>query len=182
MGPVIAGFTILLRPNMKLLKNCLIIGAFTGVLFFSGCATVTRGTTEEIIVQSEPTGAQVRLSNGMTGVTPATFKVPRKGDIIVVVTKDGYKPAEVVSKAEVSKAGAAGFAGNILIGGVVGGVADAVTGAALSHFPNPVRVTLTSLGEPAKTIQTETPTPEAKKNSETEGKVEPLPAGKPPGS
>jgi hypothetical protein len=162
---------------MNPLKNCLIISAFTGVLFFSGCATVTRGTTEELIVQSDPTGAQVRLSNGMTGVTPATFKVPRKGDIIVVVTKDGYKPAEVVSKAEVSKTGAAGFAGNILIGGVVGGVADAVTGAALSHFPNPVKVTLTPLGEVAKIVQAETPPPATEKTPAA--KEQPLPAEKP---
>jgi len=162
---------------MKQLKNSLILSALSSMLFFSGCATVTRGTTEELIIQSDPTGAQVKLSNGMTGVTPATFKVPRKGDIIVMVTKDGYKPAEVILKAEVSKTGAAGFAGNILIGGVVGGVADAVTGAALSHFPNPVKVTLTPLGEPAKVAQAETPPPATEKTREA--KEQPLPAEKP---
>ena len=164
---------------MKLLANCFVFSALTGVLLLSGCATVTRGTTEEIIIQSDPTGAQVKLSNGMTGVTPVTFKVPRKGDIVAVVTKEGYKPGEVVLKAEISKTGAAGFAGNILIGGVVGGVADTVTGAALSHFPNPVKVTLTPLGEPAKALPMETPAPARGITGEIEAKSGPAPVDKP---
>ena len=175
MGPAFAGLTILHRPNMKLLINCLVLSACASVLLLSGCATVTRGTTEEIIIQSVPTGAQVKLSNGMTGVTPAAFKVPRKGDIVVVVTKDGYKAGEVVLKAEISKAGAAGFAGNILIGGVVGGAADTVTGAALSHFPNPVKVTLMPLSEPAKTLSTETPPPAPGKTGATDVKADQAP-------
>jgi hypothetical protein len=143
--------------------------------FLIGCATVTRGTTEELIVQSTPTGATVKISNGMTAVTPATFKVPRKGDIVVTVSMPGYKTAEVISKAEVSKTGAAGFAGNLLIGGVVGGVADAVTGAALSHFPNPVVVTLEPLGksqvaaETAKTMEPEKPAAQATSDEKPPG-------------
>ena len=52
-------------------------------------------------------------------------------------------------------AGAAGFAGNIILGGVVGMAADAATGATLEHFPNPVTVTLTPLkkGEPDTVIK-----------------------------
>jgi hypothetical protein len=43
---------------------------------------------------------------------------------------------------EVPATGAAGFAGNILVGGLVGMGVDAVTGAATDHKPNPVIVTL----------------------------------------
>lgn len=43
---------------------------------------------------------------------------------------------------EISGAGGAAFAGNILLGGAVGMGADAATGAAYNHTPNPVSVTL----------------------------------------
>jgi len=46
---------------------------------------------------------------------------------------------------EVPGAGTAGFAGNLLAGGLVGMGVDAVTGAALDHKPNPVIVTLQPL-------------------------------------
>jgi hypothetical protein len=45
----------------------------------------------------------------------------------------------------VASTGAAGFAGNILLGGVIGMAADASTGAALEHVPNPVTTALIPL-------------------------------------
>ena len=50
---------------------------------------------------------------------------------------------------EVQGSGAAGFAGNLLLGGVVGMGVDVVTGAATDHKPNPVIVTLQPLAPPA---------------------------------
>lgn len=111
----------------------------------SGCATVTRGTTETILVQSEPSGATVRLSNGFTGVTPASFTLSRKGDLVVSVSKEGYETAEIPLKSQIAGAGAAGMAGNVLIGGIIGIGVDAVTGATLSHYPNPVKTALIPL-------------------------------------
>lgn len=43
---------------------------------------------------------------------------------------------------EVSGAGAAGMAGNVILGGVNGAGVDAATGATKRLVPNPVRVTL----------------------------------------
>ena len=43
---------------------------------------------------------------------------------------------------EIPGTGAAGFAGNVLLGGLVGMGVDAATGAAMDHKPNPVIVTL----------------------------------------
>lgn len=119
-----------------------------GTAGMTGCATVTRGTTETLLVQSEPSGASVRLSSGFTGVTPTSFTVSRKGDIVVSVVKDGYEPVEVIVKSQIAGKGAAGFAGNVLIGGVIGMGVDAATGASLSHFPNPVKVTLVPIAKP----------------------------------
>lgn len=127
---------------MKYLNACVLINLGLLGFMFSGCATITRGTSEQITVQSEPSGASVRLSNGFTGVTPAIFTVPRKGDIIVKASKEGYEDGVLTLKAHVSGKGTAGVLGNALIGGVIGIGVDVATGASLSHVPNPAIVKL----------------------------------------
>lgn len=108
----------------------------------SGCATITRGTTEELTVQSTPSGANVRLDTGQTGITPATFTVPRKRDVIVTVSKPGYQTVTQTVTTKIAGRGAAGVAGNVLIGGIIGIGVDAISGASLNHTPNPVIVNL----------------------------------------
>lgn len=123
-------------------KIWLLAGTLAVTLLGSGCATITRGSSEQLVIKTIPSGASVRLSNGFTGVTPAIFTVPRKGAIIVALTKDGYESQEVTLDTGVAGKGAAGFAGNVLIGGIIGGGIDLATGATLSHKPNPLEVTL----------------------------------------
>ena len=66
----------------------------------------------------------------------------RSADLTVSFAKEGFEPEIVQLTKEVSATGAAGFAGAILAGGLVGMGVDAVTGAAQDHTPNPVIVTL----------------------------------------
>jgi hypothetical protein len=134
---------------MKIPNVGLLLGALSSALFFAGCASITRGTSEQLMVQSEPSNAQVKLSNGFTGLTPVSFTVPRKGDIVVTVSKDGYEPVQIEVKSKLDGKGTAGFLGNALIGGVIGGGIDVATGATLAHLPNPVKVTL----QPNQTAQ-----------------------------
>jgi hypothetical protein len=75
-------------------------------------------------------------------VTPCVVQAKRNADITVTINKDGYEPQIIPLTKEVPGSGAAGFAGNILAGGLVGMGVDAVTGAAQDHKPNPVIVTL----------------------------------------
>ena len=128
--------------NAPAINRIILAACLTAAAFLSGCATVTRGTKEELTVQSTPSGAHVRLSTGQTGVTPATFTIPRKGDLSVTVSMDGYETQEVFLSSKLSGAGTAGFLGNALIGGVIGGGIDVISGATLSHTPNPVIVSL----------------------------------------
>jgi hypothetical protein len=110
-----------------------------------GCASVTRGTTENISISSTPAGATAELSgldNPTACVTPCVVVAKRSADITVTVTKDGYEPQVIPLTKEIPGSGAAGFAGNILVGGLVGMGVDAATGAAQDHKPNPVIVTL----------------------------------------
>ena len=75
--------------------------------------------------------------------------VKRNADISVAFHKVGYAPQTVQLTKEIQSTGAAGFAGNVLIGGLVGMGVDAYTGAATDHKPNPVAVTLEPLAPPA---------------------------------
>lgn len=111
-------------------------------LSVGACATITRGTTEQLQIMSEPAGAEARTSMGHTCLTPCTIQVARKDELTVTISKVGYEPASVPIATKVAGSGAAGFAGNILLGGVIGMAADASTGAALEHYPNPVMVQL----------------------------------------
>jgi hypothetical protein len=82
-------------------------------------------------------------------------QVKRNADITVSINKPGYEPQVIPLTKEVAGSGAAGFAGNVLVGGLVGMGVDAATGAALDHKPNPVTVTLqpsrpASVPRPAK--------------------------------
>ncbi|MFG3592892.1 PEGA domain-containing protein [Bradyrhizobium sp. RDI18] len=110
-----------------------------------GCASVTRGTTENISISSTPSGATAEITGldvPTACVTPCVVVAKRSADITVTVNKEGYEPQIIPLTKEVPGTGAAGFAGNILLGGLVGMGVDAATGAALDHKPNPVIVTL----------------------------------------
>lgn len=111
-----------------------------------GCATITRGTTEAFVVESEPPGANVRLSTGETCRTPCTLKKKRKESFVVHIEKEGYEPVEVQVTNQVAGGGAAGMAGNVIFGGLVGAGVDAASGAMLELVPNPVKVKLVPLG------------------------------------
>lgn len=131
-------------------------------LLATGCASVTRGTTNQVQINSSPPEAQARTSMGHTCVTPCTLQFSRKDEFTVLITKPGFHSTEIPVKVQLAGAGAAGFAGNVILGGVVGMVVDASTGATLEHVPNPVTATLIPLkkGEQPRVIKIEPPAPE----------------------
>lgn len=116
-----------------------IVLALAAVSLLTGCATVTRGMSEQVTFTSEPSGAAVRTSIGLAcSATPCTFDINRKQEFTAVFSMPGYKDQEIAVKTELAGNGAAGFAGNVLIGGVVGMGTDVATGATQDHKPNPV--------------------------------------------
>jgi hypothetical protein len=121
-----------------------VVAALLACLALGGCASATRGWTEQISIASSPSGAQATVSGSESHicVTPCAVQVNRNSELQVKIEMDGYEPEVVVLTREVAATGAAGFAGNILLGGVIGMGVDAVSGAPLDHKPNPVIVTL----------------------------------------
>lgn len=112
-------------------------------LSLPACATITRGSSQEFTVQSTPPGARVSTSNGFQcDATPCTFRMPRKDEFRATVSLDGYATQTLDIKSGVSGGGAAGLAGNVIFGGIIGGVVDANSGAMNDLTPNPLVVIL----------------------------------------
>lgn len=111
-------------------------------LSLSGCATVINGTNVSYESNSQPEGATVRFSNGSTCTTPCVLEQRRKNDLRADITLAGYKPTYVLIQ---SKLGGAGF-GNIIAGGIVGGVVDGANGASNRLYPRPLIVRLVPEG------------------------------------
>jgi len=121
--------------------------AVAGML--AGCASATRGWTEQIAVSSTPSGAMASVAgNGdpIECVTPCAVTVRRNADITITMHKPGYETEVVTLTKEIAATGAAGFAGNLLLGGAVGIAVDAASGAPLEHKPNPVIVNMRPRG------------------------------------
>jgi hypothetical protein len=140
--------------NGSLLARVLVLACGAGSL--SACATVTRGANDAWVVNTEPAGARVETSNGRhCASTPCAIKMSRKAEFTATITKPGYKTANVSVSHKTANAGAAGVAGNVLLGGVIGLGVDMVSGASQDLVPNPVYVNLERLdadeGKPQKT-------------------------------
>lgn len=117
-------------------------------LALPACATITRGSSQEFTVESTPPGARVSTSNGFQcDSTPCTFRMPRKDEFRATVSMDGYVTQDHQVSSGISGGGAAGLAGNVVFGGIIGGVVDASSGAMNDLTPNPLVVILRTPAE-----------------------------------
>lgn len=103
----------------------------------SGCATITKGTSQPVTVQTDPTAATCTLTRdgatvAVVNPTPGTVTVGKSHtDLAVRCTKDGFLDAvgTIGSKFQPMTFG------NILFGGLVGIVVDAASGATAEYEP-----------------------------------------------
>ena len=115
----------------------------------SACATITRGTEDTFVVETDPAGARVRTSNGLAcASTPCALRMDRDSEFVVTIEKEGFETHTASVSHEVADGGAAGMAGNVLVGGLIGVAVDAGSGAMYDLVPNPLRVTLIPASEP----------------------------------
>ena len=119
-----------------------IILVFALAAMCGGCATVIRGTTDQVGFNSTPSGAEVHTSNGLACVTPCTLTIKKNEEFVATFEKPGFQPQQVPVARVVVGAGVASTAGNVIVGGVIGIGVDALTGAGFDHVPNPVNVVL----------------------------------------
>jgi len=109
----------------------------------SACSSIIEGTSQEIMVNTNPPGADCSLQrqgNSIAHIEPtpgaATIK-KTKYDITVVCNKDGYQEATYLNHS-----GTAGATfGNIILGGGIGWAIDSAAGAD-NKYESPVNITL----------------------------------------
>ncbi|HEU4651027.1 MAG TPA: PEGA domain-containing protein [Croceibacterium sp.] len=124
---------------MKLMMGLALAGLAASL---SGCATVLNGTSQPVAFQSDPSGADIELISGLKCSTPCEYSMKRGNDSRVTFTKPGYEPVMVYIQ---SRTGGS-VAGNILAGGIIGGVVDASNGASNHLYPDPVSVRMVPTG------------------------------------
>jgi len=104
------------------------------------CASIMHGTSQEVGISSQPTGATITIDGQPMGVTPVAARLRRKDTHTIRITMDGYQPFEVVTTRKTS-----GWVwGNIVFGGLIGLVVDFSNGAAYSVKPEEIASTLAS--------------------------------------
>jgi hypothetical protein len=116
--------------------------AMISLVFLSSCATIVSGTQQELSVSCTPRAKiEIKADTGLlvyAGESPAIVELPRKYSYTVTVQAGGYRSQTLI----ISRQFNAWFLGNLLLGGIVGGVVDAVTGAMWDLKPTMVAVTL----------------------------------------
>ena len=132
---------------MKKMKShycVLVFSAFS----FSACATITKGSNQDVSFHSTPSEANVKVYDilqdydGGNCVTPCQLKLDRRGVYKVTFEKDGYHKKKIRLAPEYSKSGLAGGAGSAILGAGIGVGIDAFTGAMKDLQPNPLDVKL----------------------------------------
>ncbi|MFI5381239.1 MAG: PEGA domain-containing protein [Tepidisphaerales bacterium] len=102
-------------------------------IFAGGCATAVRGDTQKLKIESDPSGATLKV-NDQTYTTPAEVALKRKETYKIEVAKAGYRTKVFELKAQWDGASLPGL---ILPGGSVSVATDRVSGADLSFSELP---------------------------------------------
>jgi len=123
--------------------------------FLFGCASVINGRTQQVWIETEPPGASVSiLPAGVKIITPAQIDLDRKSVHTALATLDGHAP----SIGYLDRVTSGAIYGNLLLGGLIGLMADTESGAAFRLTPDPLRITLIPLSE-KPTTNSATPPP-----------------------
>jgi hypothetical protein len=111
------------------------------LIALNGCATIMHGTTQDIGITTDPSGADLLLDGELHYKSPAVITMKRKDDHTLEISQEGYKRETVEIKGALSLA----VAGDFLAGGVIGYGIDAATGAQRRLVPEKVEVRLRPL-------------------------------------
>ena len=109
----------------------------------SGCASITKGTSQSVTVNTEPAGANCILSRdgqqiAVVNPTPGTITVGKaSGTISILCKKTRYQDAAGTLASSFQSM----TFGDIIFGGIIGVAVDAASGA-MHEYPPMVTVTL----------------------------------------
>lgn len=107
------------------------LAVLVAALLLGGCATIVRGTEQQVAVNTAPIGAQVQFSNGRSCTSPCTVTVPRNQALTITIS---HPMCQTQTASMIPTLGGAGV--------ILGGLIDYGTGAVYDLQPNPLTVTL----------------------------------------
>lgn len=102
-----------------------LIGCLLVCLYLMSCATLFKGTHEQVNINSEPQNADVYINGVFKGETPISIKLESKETYTIEYKKKGYK-TEVRN---ITNHVGAGWVVLDVIGGLVPVIVDAATGS-----------------------------------------------------
>ena len=120
-----------------------LLGCVACVVLLNGCATITKGHSQAVTVNTNPPGARCTLTRegsqfAVADPTPQTLQVEKDKDPITVsCRKAGYEENIGVVASEFQ----AMTLGNVVFGGLIGVVVDAGSGA-MNEYPPLITITL----------------------------------------
>lgn len=95
------------------------------ILSIAGCATIMKGSSQNVKISSSPEGAQIKINGIPIGTSPMIVKLSTENEYQVSLELDNYLPYSIKITKSVS-----GWAwGNIFLGGIIGLIVDISTGA-----------------------------------------------------
>jgi hypothetical protein len=115
----------------------------SAALALGGCATIVEGTSQTVAISTQPPGAACSVSRDGMQIsavisTPGSIKIDKsRKDLSITCTKDGYQTTTMNYSSSFN-----GMTfGNVILGGAVGAVVDASTGANY-NYPKEVMVAM----------------------------------------
>jgi hypothetical protein len=102
--------------------------------FFSGCATITTGSRQDITIYTKPENAKVFINGNKVGEGTCTVEVQKKKKNTIIVKADGYETAQIRTNRQVRAGYAVANIGMCFIPmvnffGIPSLIVDACTGA-----------------------------------------------------
>lgn len=135
---------------MEFLMRFSLLGALLFVPL-GACSTIISGTSQEIVVNTNPAGADCSLNRQNLSIahvnpTPGSATIKKtKYDIEIACKKAGYQDATMFNKSGSDGA----TLGNIVAGGLIGWGIDSASGAD-NKYESPVNITLVPIQNPAR--------------------------------
>ena len=120
-----------------------VVFIFAILLYTSSCATIFKGSSADIRVNSSPAGATVTVNGVHRGLTPQTLSLKRNKDHILEFTRDGYEKVTfaVDRKFDIGTT----IVGNLFSWWLLGVIVDVASGAAYTLTPADLNANLSAL-------------------------------------
>jgi hypothetical protein len=121
---------------------------FVASIALSGCATIIEGTSQEILVSTNPSGANCTLERegqviGSIPSTPSAILIKKsKHDITIKCSKEGFETAIYINDSGLASGSVAGnVAADLLLTAGISSIIDSASGAD-NKYESPVNITL----------------------------------------